>query len=269
MAGKIDFLINQIIETTMGDDIALRANIERRQKEPLLTGVTKPELLWQGDPAAIQKVVESILRKKSPKLTPAEVDFVCCGAFRLCQTCLHFKNSSKEADGQCLFRQSESDDHIEKDPIQNFRVRADGYCDGWKTRKASWKSTREMPDLPDVLNINYGMANTKPCRNNQGVIDGRPWTSKEKDTRATGYLNNAITRTCATCRFFGFPNICRIVEAPVNLLSFCHLHKEVVAVDTHPITDPHSMGNTERIGPSGEFAWTEEESKKKLAGTGE
>jgi hypothetical protein len=29
------------------------------------------------------------------------------------------------------------------------------------------------------------------------------------------------------------------------------------------------MGNTERIGPSGEFAWTEEESKKKLAGTGE
>lgn len=267
MAGKIDFLINQIVETAMGDDISLRVNIDRRQKEPLLTGITKPELLWQGDPEAIQKVVESILKKKSPKFTPAEVDFVSCGAFRMCQNCLFFKNSTKDPDGQCLFRQSETDNHLEKDPIQNFKVRPDGYCDGWRTRKMSWKSPKELPDIPDLQNINYGMANTKPCRNNQGVIDGRPWTNKAKDTTATGYLNNAITRTCATCRFFGFPNICRIVEAPVNLLSFCHLHKEVVAVETRPVDDPHSMGNTERIGPSGEYAWTEEESKKKLSGT--
>jgi hypothetical protein len=268
MAGKIDILLSKLNEAIETDD-SVRVAIERRQRNPDLTGKTKPELVWQGEPLQLKKEIDGILSRKFPRFSAAEVDLVQCGAFRLCQTCLFFKPEKDEPDGLCLYRQSESDDHIAVDPIMKFRVREDASCDGWRPRKASWKSPQELPDIPNFGNVAFGFANNIPCKNNQNVLDGRPWENKAKNIAVVGYLNNALSRMCATCRFFGFPNVCRIVDSPVTINSFCHLYTDTIEVIVRPVIDPHQFGNTERIGPDGEFAWKEEKSEKKLTGSGD
>lgn len=268
MDGKIENLLGKLNEAIETPE-SIRVAIERRMRNPKLTGVTKPELVWQADPDQIKKEIEGILSRKIAQFTPSEVDLVQCGAFRLCQTCLFFKPEKGEPDGLCLYRQSETDKHIENDPIMKFRVRPDGSCDGFRPRKAAWKNPKELPDIPNFSNIAFGFANNIPCKNNQNVLDGRPWENKKKDLAAVCYMNNALSRMCATCRFFGFPNTCRIVDSPVTINSFCHLYTDDIEVIVRPVIDPHQFGNTERIGPDGEFVWKEEKSEKKLTGSGD